>query len=88
MEQEYNGHPSHAHWNVALWIGNDEGLYHAALDAIDLAPDCNDGTMLDHAYNIFRESTGMEETPDGVTLCPALFKYAVRGLFDSTAEIQ
>lgn len=24
----YNGHPNWASWNVALWIGNVEGLYH------------------------------------------------------------
>jgi hypothetical protein len=28
---EYNGHHCWNCWNVALWIGNDEGLYRAAL---------------------------------------------------------
>lgn len=28
----YNGHPSYNAWNVALWIGNDEGLYNFARD--------------------------------------------------------
>ena len=30
MSKPYNGHPSYNAWNVALWIGNDEGLYNAA----------------------------------------------------------
>lgn len=28
----YNGHHCWNCWNVALWIGNDESLYRAALD--------------------------------------------------------
>lgn len=28
----YNGHPSWNAWNVALWIGNDEGLYRRAVE--------------------------------------------------------
>lgn len=28
---EYNGHPSWNHWNAALWVLNDEGLYTMAL---------------------------------------------------------
>ena len=27
MTQEYNGHPSKGHYNVALWLNNDESLY-------------------------------------------------------------
>jgi hypothetical protein len=30
----YNGHRSWNAWNVALWIGNDEGLYNLALDCL------------------------------------------------------
>lgn len=34
MSRPYNGHPSWAYWNVALWIGNDEPLYRLALDCL------------------------------------------------------
>ena len=34
----YNGHRSWNAWNVALWIGNDEGLYRLALSHIARAP--------------------------------------------------
>jgi hypothetical protein len=29
---QYNGHKNWTHWNVSLWLNNDEGLYRAALD--------------------------------------------------------
>lgn len=31
---KYNGHKNWNHWNVSLWINNDEGLYHLALQSI------------------------------------------------------
>lgn len=31
----YNGHRSWNAWNVALWIGNDEGLYRTAIYYLD-----------------------------------------------------
>ena len=32
MAKPYNGHHCWNCWNVSLWIGNDEGLYRAALE--------------------------------------------------------
>ena len=30
----YNGHKNWNHWNVSLWINNDEGLYRLARECI------------------------------------------------------
>jgi hypothetical protein len=30
MNKPYNGHKNWNHWNVSLWINNDEGLYRMA----------------------------------------------------------
>ena len=55
MSERYNGWKNYQTWNVALWIGNDEGLY-------NLARECRD-------YEAFRQEMrelGQVETPDGV----------------------
>ena len=58
----YNGWKNYATWNVALWIGNDEGLYRAAVDYMQ---NVNKGRA---AYRLFVEHMGMagERTPDRV----------------------
>lgn len=57
---EYNGHKTRQHWNVALWINNDEGLYRLALDCL------SDGRTFDHSVRLFLDRVGTEETPDRV----------------------
>jgi hypothetical protein len=61
QENEYNGWSNHATWNVALWIGGDEGIYNFAkyfsnyLDFVAGMKEVNETTSL--AF----------ETPDGVS---------------------
>jgi hypothetical protein len=64
MSKPYNGHPSYNAWNVALWIGNDEGLYNFARDC---KRNCS-GTLRQAALNFVREmeDIGQPRTGDGV----------------------
>jgi len=56
MDQTYNGWANYETWNVALWIQNDEGLYH-------LAQQCGDyETLVNSLYSDY----GVKETKDGV----------------------
>ena len=54
-DQTYQGWTNYETWNVALWIGNDEGLY-------DEAKCCGSYSVLLHVLY----ENGSKETPDGV----------------------
>lgn len=74
---EYNGHRSWNAWNVALWIGNDEGLYFAAVDAFKASK------TIRQAQRKFRELTGIaptDRTPDGAIYNSLSLKLALEGL--------
>lgn len=58
-EQGYNGWANYETWNVALWIGNDEGLY-------EIARRCKRAREPYKAFVDTMRELGSLETPDGV----------------------
>jgi hypothetical protein len=58
----YNGHKDWEHWNVSLWINNDENLYRAARECVN-----HNLTKSDAAYTFIQimQSQGFTKTPDG-----------------------
>ncbi len=76
MSKPCNGHPSHSLWNVALWFGNDEGLYSLAKDAMRRR-------TKDQAARYIMEyltEVGTTATPDGTRFTRTNVRYALRGL--------
>lgn len=73
----YQGHKNRNFWNVALWIGNDEGLYRMAREHIRRAK-----TKDEAARAILAElqSAGVEKTPDGAPYSFSAIRAAIRGM--------
>lgn len=75
--KEYNGHRSWNAWNVALWIGGDEGLYRYALDCIARAK-----RNSRRAAKYFIADLGAECTPDGAKYNQLSVRLALEGLME------
>lgn len=73
----YNGHPSWAHWNVSLWIGNDEGLYNTARECIRSMQ--TKKSAAECMLSLLHEA-GVRETPDGVKYTVTTIHHAMRGM--------
>lgn len=70
----FNGHPSWNAWNVSLWINNDEGLYHHAIECI------RNTKNRDQAVTRFLRHLSCERTPDGAKYSRRSVLLALRGL--------
>jgi len=55
----YQGHKNWAHWNVSLWLFNDEGLYRAMKSVL------RESSTLDEAAQALIVEVLPRETPDG-----------------------
>lgn len=73
----YNGHKNYNHWNVSLWLGNDEGLYNLARDWVRRCKTRNEA-----ARNIVEDlaSLGIEKTPDGAPYSFSAVRAAISDL--------
>lgn len=74
---EHNGHRNWNHWNVALWISNDEGLYRMALSHI-AAANTRDGAAAEMVAEL--REMGATQTPDGAPYTKTSVRAAMVGL--------
>jgi hypothetical protein len=70
-DEEYHGHPSYAHWNAALWVSSNEGLYNLAVKS---------------DRDMFIDIMNGWESPDGVVFDKNLAGYAWDMVTDSKVE--
>ena len=73
----YNGHKNWNHWNVSLWINNDEVLYNMARSHVRLYRG-----KLPAAFNMVNElrSAGLTHTPDGAPYSVSSVRAAMEGI--------
>ncbi|WP_025135242.1 hypothetical protein [Achromobacter sp. DH1f] len=73
----YQGHKNWNHWNVSLWIGNDEGLYHMARDYIRRSS-TKDEAAREMLASL--QDMGVTKTPDDAPYSFTTIRAALRGL--------
>jgi hypothetical protein len=71
----YNGHKNWNHWNVSLWIANDEGLYRLAKRCIRMGRNRTDA-----AKRFLECMDGIKATPDGAPYTVTSVMAALRDL--------
>lgn len=73
---KFNGHKNWNHWNVSLWINNDEGLYHMAREFADQA------NRHFAALNMLAwlNDAGIYKTPDGAPYSVSAIRAAMVGM--------
>jgi hypothetical protein len=79
----YNGHKNWNHWNVSLWLNNDEPLYRAMVSWIRAAGGNKDRAA--RAFLIALRAGGdygpaMPKTPDGAPFSFSSIRAAMRGI--------
>ena len=81
-DKRYNGHKNWNYWNVALWIGNDEGLYNLALDLKRKAGTrkAAEAFVTDRATFPTNIVKGRSCTPDGAPWTISAVRAAIAGL--------
>jgi uncharacterized protein (DUF1810 family) len=76
-DSSYNGFKNWNHWNVSLWINNDEGLYNLAKDYL------NSGYTKDQSSRFIFELLkfqGFHKTPDGAPYSVSSIRSALVGM--------
>ncbi len=73
----FNGHRNWNHWNVSLWINNDEGLYNLARDHVRHS---RGKTLAAAAFVHEMHTLDTPKTPDGAPYSLSSVRAAMRDM--------
>jgi hypothetical protein len=78
----YQGHKNWNHWNVSLWLNNDEALYRSMLSWIKAAGRSKQRAAKAFHYALTSSEYGnpITHTPDGAPYSVSAIRAAMRGL--------
>jgi hypothetical protein len=81
FKMKYNGHKNWNHWNVSLWLNNDENLYRAMLSWIRGAGNKRRAAKAFH-YALTSGNYGkpMLKTPDNAPYSVSSIRAAMNGI--------
>ena len=74
---QYNGHKNWNHWNVSLWINNDQGLYSLARESVK--NNRTKGAAAREILDVLLEG-GADKTPDGAPYSITTIRAALVGM--------
>ena len=84
MSKPYNGYKNWNHWNVSLWINNDEGLYRMALECLRDAKTSThrkpNESIRELAAKMFFVRVDDAKTPDGAPYSVSSIRAAMVGM--------
>lgn len=76
---KYNGHKNWNHWNVSLWINNDEELYRMAQNFVARYPKVGRQKQAELMLQRLHDE-GITHTPDGAPYSVSSIRAAMVGM--------
>lgn len=76
---KFQGHKNWNHWNVSLWINNDEGLYRMAKNFIERYPKVGREKQAKLMLERLNDE-GIYKTPDGAPYSASSIRAAMVGM--------
>ena len=77
MSAEYNGHKNWTHWNVSLWLNNEEWMYRELMRCVEIAK-----VKGVRRAALALQSNLLSRTPDGAKYSLVALRAAIQSELD------